>query len=40
MSSIQLLEQVFRKEKENLFLQKRKVEGKRDQKKIYFNEIS
>ena len=30
----QLLKQVFRKEKENLFLQKRKVEEKRDQKKF------
>lgn len=34
MSSIHLLKQVFRKEKENIFLQKRrKVEEKRDQKK-------
>lgn len=34
MSSIQLLKQVFRKEKENIFLQKRrKVEEKTDQKK-------
>ena len=34
MSSIHLLQQVFRKEKENIFLQKRrKVEEKRDHKK-------